>query len=74
MMQNIMARWIWRAIGYPPKSRASQASCTGFQIEKSGEDRHADTEDHCSVKETLHGIVMAETMREPETQRIAKIA
>ena len=33
MMQNIMARWILRAIGYPPKSRASQASCTGFQIE-----------------------------------------
>jgi hypothetical protein len=33
MMQNIMAKWILRASGYPPKSRASQASCTGFQIE-----------------------------------------
>ena len=41
---------------------------------KSGKDLHAGTEDHCSVKETLHGIVMAETMREPETQRIAKAA
>src|ERR1700757_518940 len=41
---------------------------------ESGEDLHADTEDHCSVKVTLHGIVMAETMREPETQRIAKVA
>src|ERR1700720_612006 len=40
---------------------------------ESGEDRHADTEDHCSVKEALHGIVMAEMMREPETQRIGKI-
>ena len=33
MMQSIMAGWIWRAIGYPPKSRPSQASYTGFQIE-----------------------------------------
>jgi hypothetical protein len=41
---------------------------------ESSEDLHADTEDHCSVKEALHGIVMAETMREPETQRIAKVA
>src|SRR5580692_3658733 len=41
---------------------------------KSREDLHADTEDHCSVKETLHRIVLAETMREPETQRIAKVA
>ena len=32
---------------------------------ESGEDLHAYTEDHCSVKEALHGIVMAETMREP---------
>src|ERR1700747_3437251 len=39
-----------------------------------GEDLHADTEDHCSVKETLHRIVMAETMREPEKQRVAKVA
>jgi hypothetical protein len=33
MMQNIMARWILRAGGYPPKSRASQASCSSFQVE-----------------------------------------
>src|ERR1700747_1598878 len=41
---------------------------------KSGEDLAADTEDHCVVKETWHGMVMAETMRQPETQRIAKVA
>src|SRR6476659_5738015 len=41
---------------------------------ESGEDLHADTEQHCSVKETLHGIVMAETMREPKTQRVTKVA
>ena len=39
MMQNIMAKWILRAIGYPPKSPESQASRSGFQIE-SDEDRH----------------------------------
>ena len=73
-MQNIMARWILRASGYPPKEPGEPGELHRLPDRESGEDLHADTEDHCSVKETLHRIVMAETMREPETQRIAKVA
>src|ERR1700749_2360752 len=41
---------------------------------ESGEDLQADKGNHCRVEETLHRIIMAETVRKPETQRIPKIA
>jgi len=30
MMQNVTAKWILRASGYPPES---QADCSGFHVE-----------------------------------------